>query len=107
MSDVFSVVGPVLFKRGPSVDYAVEVLKNGGLGTRHLLTGRVVPHVLSKAPPQTPDWCGFGRIEGVSGERPAELPRIRDLGSTPSGTKPACISCAPLPPLHGNGLTEA
>ncbi len=50
MSDMSSVVGPVIFQGGQAVEYAVEVLKNGGLGTRHLPTGKMVPHVLSKVP---------------------------------------------------------
>ncbi len=48
MSDVSTFVGPVIFKGGRAAEYAVEVLKNGGLGTRHLPSGNVVPHVLSK-----------------------------------------------------------
>jgi hypothetical protein len=40
-------VGPLLFNGGDAADYGVEVLKNGGLGTRHIPTGKVVPHVLS------------------------------------------------------------
>ncbi|CAN0622759.1 conserved protein of unknown function [Burkholderia multivorans] len=43
-------VGPLLFNGGDAADYCVEVLKNGGLGTRHIPTGKVVPHVLSKVP---------------------------------------------------------
>jgi hypothetical protein len=31
-------------------DYAVETLSNGGLGTRHAPSGKLVPHVLGKGP---------------------------------------------------------
>lgn len=50
MFDPSSVVGPVAFRGGSSSDYVVEVLKNGGLGTRQVSTGRMVPHVLAKNP---------------------------------------------------------
>lgn len=50
MTDISSIVGPVLFKGGSAVEYAVETLSNGGLGTRHLPTGKMVPHVLGKGP---------------------------------------------------------
>lgn len=50
MTEMSTLVGPVLFKGGQAVEYAVEVLKNGGLGTRHLPSGNLVPHVLSKVP---------------------------------------------------------
>jgi len=50
MSDLATIVGPVLFEGGRAAEYAVEILKNGGLGTRHLPSGKLVPHVLSKAP---------------------------------------------------------
>ena len=50
MSDISTIVGPVLFKGGAAVDYAVETLSNGGLGTRHVPSGKLVPHVLGKGP---------------------------------------------------------
>jgi len=50
MSDLSRFVGPVIFNGGQAAEYTVEVLKNGGLGTRHLLTGKMVPHVLAKVP---------------------------------------------------------
>jgi len=52
MGDLTSIVGPTLFRGGHAADYAVEVLSNGGLGTRHLETGKMVPHVLSKVSPE-------------------------------------------------------
>lgn len=52
MGEIGSMVGPALFMGGKAADYAVEVLSNGGLGTRHLKTGKVVPHVLSKLSPE-------------------------------------------------------
>jgi hypothetical protein len=50
MIDLLSVVGPVIFKGGTIADYTIEILSNGGLGTRHLPSGSMVPHVLSKIP---------------------------------------------------------
>ena len=50
MSEILNLVDPVIFKGGQAAEYAVEVLKNGGFGTRHLPSGSVVPHVLSKVP---------------------------------------------------------
>jgi hypothetical protein len=52
MLDVMSVLGPTLFNGGVAADYVVVVLKNGGFGTKHLLTGKIVPHVLSKLSPE-------------------------------------------------------
>lgn len=53
MNDLLSLVGPAIFRGGSPGDYVVEVLKNGGLGTRHLPSGSVVPHVLSNVPAET------------------------------------------------------
>jgi hypothetical protein len=50
MVDFSNIVDPVLFKGGDAAGYAVETLSNGGLGTRHLLTGKILPHVLAKDP---------------------------------------------------------
>jgi hypothetical protein len=50
MSDFSNIVDPVLFKGGDPAGYAIETLSNGGLGTRHLLTGKILPHVLAKDP---------------------------------------------------------
>jgi hypothetical protein len=50
MPDFSNIVDPVLFKGGDAAGYAVETLSNGGLGTRHLLTGKILPHVLAKDP---------------------------------------------------------
>ena len=46
--DYTQLLAPVLFQGGSPTEYAVEILGNGGFGTRHLLSDRVVPHVLSK-----------------------------------------------------------
>lgn len=51
MDDLISHLRPVLFKDGVVTDYAIDILKNGGLATRHLPTGQVVPHVLTTLPP--------------------------------------------------------
>jgi len=40
-------VAPEPFLGGAITEYAVEQLSNGGLGTRHLPTRKVVPHVLA------------------------------------------------------------
>jgi hypothetical protein len=53
VSDFSTIVGPVIFRGGQPAEYAVEVLKNGGLGTRHLPTQSIVPHVLSKVSSET------------------------------------------------------
>ena len=52
MSDMLTVIGPALFNGGQPAEYAVEVLKNGGFGTRHLATRKMVQHVLSKVTPE-------------------------------------------------------
>lgn len=39
------------FAGGMPLEYVIEVLSNGGLGTRHLPTGRMVPHVLAAGDP--------------------------------------------------------
>ena len=49
--DPLDILAPTTFMGGGPADYAVVVLKNGGFGTKHLLTGRQVPHVLSKVGP--------------------------------------------------------
>lgn len=50
MDTLLDYLAPVIFKGGESSDYVVEVLSNGGLGTRHMPSGAVVPHVLSTLP---------------------------------------------------------
>ena len=50
--DLSTLLGPTIFLGGKAVDYAVVLLSNGGFGTKHLPTGRIVPHVLSKADPE-------------------------------------------------------
>lgn len=50
MNDMWTHVGPVFFKGGSAAEYIVDIAKNGGLLTRHLPSGKVVPHVLSKVP---------------------------------------------------------
>lgn len=62
MDDLLSQLTPTTFKGGPTSDYVIEVLSNGGLGSRHIPTGQVVPHVktllpqgqLEKILPQSP-----------------------------------------------------
>lgn len=46
MSDGTLHVEPDPWMGGKRSDYVVERLSNGGAGTRHLLTGKVLPHVL-------------------------------------------------------------
>lgn len=53
MSDLLTMVGPALFKGGKAAEYLVKVLSNGGLGTLHVPSGSMVPHVLAKAPLET------------------------------------------------------
>lgn len=50
MNDPSNYVLPHPFLGGSPADYESMVLKNGGWGTRHIPTGKVVPHVLSKVP---------------------------------------------------------
>jgi len=79
MSDLSTIVGPVLFKGGQAAEYAVEVLKNGGLGTRHIPSGRVVPHVLSKAS------ADLAR-EGL--KLPGTASRLMQAGQAAAGASP-------------------
>lgn len=49
MENTHYVVDPSQFMGGAAADYAIETLRNGGLGTRHIPTGKLVPHVLGKS----------------------------------------------------------
>lgn len=46
--DVGNLVAPSLFNGGSPQDYVVQIGKAGGLGTRHLLTNKYVPHVVAR-----------------------------------------------------------
>lgn len=53
-----SLLRPLTFAGGLPREYAIEVLSNGGLGTRHLTTGRVVPHALAAGDPELVNQTG-------------------------------------------------
>lgn len=51
MNENWINISPVPFKGGSEAEYVVELLKNSGLGTRHIPSNSVVPHVLGEQIP--------------------------------------------------------
>lgn len=66
------MVNPAPFLGGPVSEYVVEILKNGGYGTRHVPTGRLVPHVLAPH--------GIGQIAGTALQAAAPWLAAANLG---------------------------
>lgn len=59
-------VGPALWLGGIAADYAVTTLSNGGLGTLHKATGRVLPHVMSSLSRSAFDGISGGILNGAN-----------------------------------------
>lgn len=52
MNEITSLLQPTLFQGGTASDYIVTQTANGGLGTRHIPSGKFVPHVRSALSPE-------------------------------------------------------
>jgi len=50
--DPLNFLAPTTFMGGSPADYVITILKNGGYATKHIPTGRQVPHVLAKVGPE-------------------------------------------------------